>query len=78
MQPPWIAQHEPLAGYAPERTADEPAMRVRQAAAAATAAVQDEELRKFVNGEAQLRALAVHADFYTDEDALFELLSLAS
>ena len=79
MQPPWIAQHEPLGGgYAPERTADEPGMRVRQAAAAATAAAQDEELRKFVNGEAQLRALAVHADFYTDEDALFELLSLAS
>ena len=77
MQRPWIAQQH-LEPFARAGTADEPGMRVRQAAAAATAAAQDEELRKFVNGEAQLRALAVHADFYTDEDALFDLLSLAS
>ena len=31
------------------------------------AAARDDELRHFVAAEAQLRALAVHADFHTDE-----------
>ncbi|CAJ1372176.1 unnamed protein product [Effrenium voratum] len=72
-----------LAPWAPpgaDRSADEsgPALRVRQAAAHARAAVGEEEVREFVNAEAQLRALAVHPDYHTDEDRLFQLLSIAS
>ncbi|CAJ1372179.1 unnamed protein product [Effrenium voratum] len=69
-----------LAALIPGSGADEsgPALRVRQAAAHARAAVGEEEVREFVNAEAQLRALAVHPDYHTDEDRLFQLLSIAS
>jgi len=52
--------------------------RVRLAAAFTTAAARDDELRQFVAAEAQLRALAVHTDFHTDEDKIYELLMTAS
>eukprot|EP00931_Biecheleriopsis_adriatica_P043894 TRINITY_DN25083_c0_g1_i2.p1 TRINITY_DN25083_c0_g1~~TRINITY_DN25083_c0_g1_i2.p1 ORF type:complete len:1745 (-),score=392.72 TRINITY_DN25083_c0_g1_i2:9-5243(-) len=59
-------------------TLDEPAARVRQAAAAATAAAHDDEVRRLAAGEAELRALATHPDLHTDEDSLFALLKSAS
>eukprot|EP00435_Cladocopium_sp_Y103_P016038 s1298_g4.t1 len=72
--PSWMLAPEHTGGA--EQEAEE--ARLRHANSFAAAAARDEEMRQFVAAEAQLRALAVHPDFHTDEDRILAVIAEAS